>query len=147
MNFFGKHCDTLIFANGNAFKYKANSDSYFDFNASIDSVAEYIHKIKFDNFIHISTVDVYDKKLNLDLTKEDVKINVDNLDTYGFHKLLSENYVRKYYPNYLIFRLPGVGGKGLNPVFCYVSRDKKSNDFSRIRTKFLKYQIYYKNSV
>jgi nucleoside-diphosphate-sugar epimerase len=125
--FFGKHCNTLIYANGNAVKYKANSDPFFDFNTSVASIAEYVHKIKFKNFIHISTVDVYDKKSDLDSTKEDVSINTDVLDIYGYHKYLAENYVKKYCTNYLIFRLPGLVGKGLtkNPIFDYISKSKK----------------------
>ena len=43
--FFGKDCDVLIFANGNAVKYKANEDPFFDFQASVSSIAEYVHKI------------------------------------------------------------------------------------------------------
>ena len=57
--FFGKHCNTLIYANGNAFKYKANSEPFFDFNASVSSIAEYIHKIKFENFIHRASFKIY----------------------------------------------------------------------------------------
>lgn len=148
-DFFDKQCDTLIFANGNAFKYKANSDPYFDFNASVSSIVEYVHKIKFDNFIHISTVDVYNNKSNLDSTQEDTGINVDGLDNYGFHKLLAENYVRKYCPNYLIFRLPGLVGKGLkkNPVFDYISGDKKvmispESEMNFINTEFIAKTVF-----
>ena len=148
-DFFDKQCDTLIFANGNAFKHKANSDPYFDFNASVSSIVEYIHKIKFNNFIHISTVDVYDDKSNLDLTQEDTQINIDKLDNYGFHKLLAENYVRKYCSNYLIFRLPGLVGKGLkkNPVFDYISKEKKvmispESEINFINTEFIAKTIF-----
>ena len=63
--FFGKNCDKLIFANGNALKYKANEDPYFDFISSVKSISEYIHKIKFKQFIHLSTIDVYHDKSNL----------------------------------------------------------------------------------
>ena len=44
-DFFGKKCDLLIFANGNALKYRADEDPLFDFDASLRSVSEYIHKI------------------------------------------------------------------------------------------------------
>jgi nucleoside-diphosphate-sugar epimerase len=126
-DFFGQSCDTLIFANGNALKYKANTDHFFDFLASVSSIAEYIHKINFKKFIHISTIDVYEKKSDLNSTKEDTVINDSNLDTYGFHKLLAENYVKKYCSDYLIFRLPGLVGKGLkkNPVYDFIQPEKK----------------------
>ena len=148
-DFFGKSCDTLIFANGNALKYKANTEHFFDFLASVSSIVEYMHKIKFKKFIHISTIDVYEKKSDLDLTKEDVVINDFTLDTYGFHKLLAENYVKKYCSNYLIFRLPGLVGKGLkkNPVYDFIQPEKKvmisSNSvLNFINTEFIAESIF-----
>ena len=49
--FFGKSCDTLIYANGNAYKYKANEDPFFDFAASVLSTVEYVHNISFKKFV------------------------------------------------------------------------------------------------
>jgi len=126
--FLGKNCDILIFANGNALKYKANEDPYFDFHASISSIVEYIHGINYKLFVHLSTVDVYDKKSSLETTKETAQIDTTKLDTYGFHKLLAEDYVRRYCPKYLIFRLPGLVGTGLkkNPAYDFIHKHKKS---------------------
>ncbi|QUC64785.1 NAD-dependent epimerase/dehydratase family protein [Nitrosopumilus sp. K4] len=125
--YFGKECNILIFANGNAVKYKANQDPFFDFNASVTSIAEYIHKIKFKKFILISTVDVYNNKSDTNQTQEDVEINFKKLDTYGFHKYLTERYVMHFCDDYLIFRLPGLVGTGLkkNPVFDYINPEKR----------------------
>ena len=117
--FLGKECDILIYANGNALKYKANSDPYFDFNASVNSIAEYIHGIDFQKFILISSMDVYDTKDNLSSTKEDVKINSLKLTPYGYHKFLVEEYVKHFGKNYLIFRLPGIIGPGLKKNVVY----------------------------
>ena len=115
-DFFGKECDTLIFANGNALKYKANEDPLFDFYASVASVVEYINNIKFKKFIHISTVDVYDDKTSLIKTKEDVDINPRKLNTYAYHKYCAEEYVKQFCDNYLIFRLSGLVGEGLKKM-------------------------------
>ena len=125
-NFFGKSCDTLIFANGNSLKYKANKNHFFDFNASVVSVVEYVHKIDFKQFVFLSTVDVYDKKNSELTTFEKYAINANSLETYGFHKLLAENYVKKYCKNYIIFRLGGLVGKNLkkNPVFDFINSEK-----------------------
>lgn len=125
--FFGRQCDILIFANGNAIKYKANQEPFFDFNASVTSIAEYIHKIDFKKFILISTVDVYNDKSDLKKTQENFDIDFINLDTYGFHKYMVEKYVMHFCDNYFIFRLPGLVGKGLkkNPIFDYISIGKK----------------------
>ena len=125
--FIGKSCDVLIFANGNALKYKANKEPLFDFNASIASLAEYVHGIKFKKFVHLSTVDVYDRKTDEDTTKEDVKINPSLLDVYGYHKLLAENYVKHFCNDYLIFRLPGLVGIGTkkNPAYDFCKQGKE----------------------
>ncbi len=126
-DFFGKNCDVLIFANGNALKYKANADPFFDFQASLESVAEYIHKINFKLFVHLSTVNVYDKKDAKETTHENIEIDSTKLDTYGFHKLLTEKYVKQYCKNYLIFRLPGLVGQNLqkNPAYDFIHKEKK----------------------
>lgn len=145
----GKSCHVLIFANGNALKFKANQDPFFDFNASLTSLAEYVHKINYKQFVLISTVDVYDKKSELETTKEDSVINTSSLNTYGFHKLLCENYVRHYCQNYLIFRLPGLVGMGLkkNPVYDFINSEKKvmispNSELNLINTRFMAESIF-----
>jgi nucleoside-diphosphate-sugar epimerase len=142
--FFGKNCDKLIFANGNALKYKANDDPYFDFISSVKTVSEYVHKIKFKQFIHLSTIDVYHNKSNLKNNSENSFIDVSKLDNYGFHKLLAENYVKKYCSNYLIFRLGGLVGTGLkkNPAFDFINPHKKvmissNSNLNFINTNFV----------
>ncbi|GAG45313.1 unnamed protein product, partial [marine sediment metagenome] len=105
--FFGKSCDTLIYANGNAYKYKANEDPSFDFAASVLSTVEYVHNISFKKFVMISTISVYNDTSSKNTTKESSKIDKEKLDNYGYHKLLAERYVQHYCKNYLIFRLSG----------------------------------------
>jgi len=125
--FFGESCDTLIFANGNAVKFKANEDPFFDFEASVSSVAEYVHKIKYKKFALLSTVDVYDKKNSEEFTTENQVIDQIKLEPYGFNKYLAEKYVMDCCPNYIIFRLGGLVGKGLkkNPVYYFIKKDTK----------------------
>jgi nucleoside-diphosphate-sugar epimerase len=126
-DFFGKSCDLLIFANGNAVKFQANEDPLFDFHASISSIVEYIHKINYKQFILLSTVDVYNNKDSENYTNEECDIIETKLEPYGFHKYLAEKFVIKYCPNYLIFRLGGLVGEGLkkNPVYYYVKKNTK----------------------
>jgi nucleoside-diphosphate-sugar epimerase len=125
--FFGKSCDTLIYANGNALKYKANQDPYFDFMASVASVAEYVNKIHFKKIILLSSVDVYSNKDSEQYTEESSIKNEKELDMYGYHKLLAENYVMNKAKNYLIFRLPSLVGRGLkkNQVYDFMHDHKK----------------------
>ena len=125
--FFGKNCDVLIFANGNAIKYKANEDPFFDFHASISSIAEYIHKINSKLFVLLSSIEVYDQHLSLETSKEDTTIDEQNLDPYGYHKFLAEKYVKRFANNYLIFRLPALVGIGTrkNPIYDFLHNHKK----------------------
>jgi len=125
--FYGKECDILIYANGNAKKYLANADPLFDFVSSVESAAEYIHKIKFKKFVLISTIDVYEYVNSLDKTEESIIIDTKKLNNYGFHKLLVEQYVQHFCKDYLIFRLSGLCGVGLqkNPLFDFIHEDKK----------------------
>jgi nucleoside-diphosphate-sugar epimerase len=125
--FFGKHCDVLIFANGNALKYKANEDPFFDFHASLSSIAEYIHKIHFDMFVLLSSIEIYDRHLSLDETNEDVQINEQKLEPYGYHKFLVEKYVQRFAKKFLIFRLPALVGVGTrkNPIYDFLHDHKK----------------------
>ena len=125
--FFGKNCDVLIFANGNAIKYKANEDPFFDFHASLSSIAEYVHKINSHLFILLSSIEVYDQHSSLETSKEDIKINEQNLGPYGYHKFLAENYVQKFAKNFLIFRLPALVGIGTrkNPIYDFLHNHKK----------------------
>ena len=126
-DFFGKSCDTLIFANGNALKYKANQDPYFDFIASVASVSEYVNKIDFKKIILLSSVDVYPEKNSEKHTLESNVIDVKKLDNYGYHKFLAENYVQNKTNNYLIFRLPSLVGIGLkkNQAYDYIHEHKQ----------------------
>lgn len=142
--FFGKECDILIYANGNALKYKANEDPFFDFHASVSSVIEYVNKIKCKLFVLISSVDVYDKKSSVKDTKEDVQIDIDKLDNYGFHKYLAEIYVKKFCKKFLIFRLPGLVGPGLkkNTAYDFIHTNKKimvspESKFNFMHTQFV----------
>jgi len=125
--FFGKECDVLIYANGNALKYKANAEPYFDFIASTSSIAEYVHKIKYKKFVLLSTIDVYNKTNLEKFSSEDIKINPKELSVYGYHKWLGENYVKRFCKEFLIFRLSGLVGIGLkkNPVYDFINKGKK----------------------
>ncbi len=153
--FFGKDCDVLIFANGNAVKYKANEDPFFDFHASVSSIAEYIHKINSELFVLLSSIEVYDQHLSLETTKENTIINEQNLEPYGYHKYLVEQYVKKFAKNYLIFRLPALVGIGTrkNPIYDFlhdhkkvmISRNSKLNVINTNKIADIVLEIIHKN--
>lgn len=148
-DFIGRECEILIYANGNAFKYKAQEDPFFDFKASLESVSFYVHKIKFKKFIHLSTVDVYSNLADMDFNKEDSVIDSSFLSIYGFHKILAENYVIKFASDYLIFRLSALVGDGLqkNPIFDFLHKNKKvlineNSELNVIHTNFIAEVIF-----
>lgn len=127
-NYHGEKCDVLIYANGNALKWKANENPHFDFHASLATTVEYVHNIRYGKYVHLSTVDVYSDKTSLEGTSEEAIIDPAGLDVYGFHKFMAEEYVRKFVPdNHLILRLPGLVGPGLqkNPVYDFLHDEKK----------------------
>jgi nucleoside-diphosphate-sugar epimerase len=124
--FWGTSCSTLIYANGNAIKFKANEDPFTDFVDSVSSAAEYVHRIGYQRFVHISSADVYDRPSSKEHTREDTEIDWARLPPYGYHKWLAEHYVRRFAKKYTICRLAGVLGKGLkkNPLYDYLHRER-----------------------
>ena len=96
INFYNKSCDILIDCNGNGSKRLGSLDPFFDFNASVNSVAENLMKIKFKKYIYISSVFTYSNLVNKNFTKENIKTNYETLIPYGFNKLIAELYVKKY---------------------------------------------------
>jgi len=101
----GSHAKILINANGNSYRYKANKNPEWDFKKSFLSVCKSIKDFSYDLYIYISSVDVYENKNSKRKNTENIVTNTNKLDFYGFHKWLSELYIRKYTDKHLIFRL------------------------------------------
>ena len=124
--FYGKKCNLLIDCNGNGSKGVGIRDPFFDFNASVLSVADNLIKIKFKKYIYISTAQVYENLNKKKFTKEQRLINYKKINNYGFNKYVAELYVKKYAENYLIIRLPYIVGPGLkrNPFYDLPNQNK-----------------------
>jgi nucleoside-diphosphate-sugar epimerase len=103
--FKGSFAKLIINANGNTFRYKANKNPKWDFKKSFLSVCKSVHDFKYNFYIFISSVDVYDNKNDKKNNTEESYIKNLNLDFYAFHKWIAERYIEKYTKNYLIFRL------------------------------------------
>jgi len=134
--FYGKKCDLLIDCNGNGSKRIGIENPFFDFNASVLTVVENLTKINYKKYIYISSMQVYESLKNKKLTKENASIKYEKINNYGFNKIISELYVKKYAKCHLIIRLPYVIGPGLlrNPFFdikykkkSYVSLNSEIN--------------------
>lgn len=109
----GKTFDILINANGNSKRFWANQNPEDDFFASTVSVYESIFDFNCDSYVYISSPDVYVNHEDPKFTKENEKIEPNNLEPYGFHKYLSELIVKKYREKFLILRLAMILGENL----------------------------------
>jgi nucleoside-diphosphate-sugar epimerase len=108
-----KKYDIFINAGGNSRRYWADSHPIEDFEASTKSVYQTFIDFKSEQYIYISSADVYDSHSNTRFTKEGARINYTNLPPYGFHKFLSELIVRKYAKSFNILRCCALIGPGL----------------------------------
>ncbi len=133
--FINKECEFLINANGNSRKYISEKNFLKDFKLNVLSTINFIEKIKFKKYIHLSSIDVYHDLTNKFNNHENTKINLNKISKYGFNKYLSELIVIKTLKNWNILRLSGMVGSGLNknPIF-----DMKKNKklFVNINSKF-----------
>ena len=115
----GRAGSVLINASANSRKYLAEQDWHADFEASVVSVARMLRDFTADLYVLISSVDVYNVLDDPAQNGEDAVIDPLRLSSYGFHKYLAEQCVRRHARRWLIVRLAGMVGPGLkkNPVF------------------------------
>jgi nucleoside-diphosphate-sugar epimerase len=117
--YIGAKSDLVIDAAGSSIKYNAERRPYEDFQKSACHALNVLHDYPSDKHIHLSSVDIYKFMESNEKTKETEDLQIDTLSKYGFHKKISEEIVRYYSENWLIFRLAGMVGDGLKkgPVF------------------------------
>ncbi|WP_455089434.1 hypothetical protein [Peptoanaerobacter stomatis] len=82
----------------------------------IELFMEEIKAVKTKKIIVISTVDVYEKTVDID---ERHIIQKENLQPYGLNRKIFEEFIMEYFSNYLIIRLPALYGDGLKKNFIY----------------------------
>ena len=109
----GARAKVLINCNGNTFRYRANQDPRWDFEASVVTVERSLFDFRADLYIYISTVDVYDVLHNPGRNHEACPIQTEKLDTYGFHKWLAERLVEKFAARSVILRVGTAVGERL----------------------------------
>lgn len=117
--FAGLRFDAVINANGNSRRYWANQNPKDDFFASTVSVYKSIFDFLCEKYIYISSPDVYENHASIDSTRENQEINPQNLQSYGFHKYLSELIVKKHKEKFIILRSSMVLGMNLKkgPIY------------------------------
>jgi nucleoside-diphosphate-sugar epimerase len=115
----GVRVDVVVNCNGNSYRFRANQDPRWDFDASVATVERSLFDITAGLYIYVSTVDVYDVRHDPEQNHERCPIHTDSLDAYGFHKWLAERLVEKFARRWFILRLGTVIGPGLKkgPLF------------------------------
>lgn len=111
--YIGSFFDIVINANGNSKRFWANQHPLEDFIKSTVSVYKTIFDFIYQEYIYLSSSDVYENHGDPRSAHEKHVINADRLSFYGLHKLFSEILVRKHVKNYLILRSSMILGKNL----------------------------------
>lgn len=124
-NFVGKKCDVLINASTNSKKFIANEDYQKDYKLTVNNVINTINDFDFSKYILVSSSEVYQYQ-NIKNSKENYKINPDNLSNYGLNKFIAENILKRNSRNWLIIRCGGMIGNNLkkNPIFDLINKKK-----------------------
>lgn len=111
----GKHYEMIVSVGIPAAKWKANSEPDAD-RDNIRRLLCTLEEVSADQFVFISTVDVYKHPNDVN---EDTVIDVRALDPYGKHRREAELFVQQQFPQHCIVRLPGLFGSGLKKNMLY----------------------------
>ena len=114
--------DMLICAGLSGTKYKINKKPSTDLY-NINNQKKLLKTIQVDKIIFISTIDVYDKKNNVN---EKSEIDSRKLDNYSKNRYDFEKFIESQFDNYFIIRLPMLFGQGLKKNVLY---DLQHNQF------------------
>jgi len=109
----------VINANGNSKKFLAREQPAREFDLSVRSVMQSLHDFRCERYCFLSTIDVYDNVRDPAQNAESAAIRREHLSPYGLHKLLAEDLVRHYAPQWLILRMGGFVGPGLRKNSIY----------------------------
>lgn len=100
-------------------KWLANRDPVAD-REKIDGLIAHLETIHCDEFVLLSTVDVFATPVGVD---ESSPVVEDGLHAYGLNRRRLEKFVEAHFPKHLIVRLPGLIGPGLrkNVLFDFLN--------------------------
>ena len=141
---YGLQPDLLVYAGLRAEKYLANNFPERDY-ALIEEAEQNLERIRPRKLVLISTIDVYREPVGVD---EDTEILTEGLHAYGANRYRLEQWVREYYPDALIIRLPGLFGRNLkkNFIYDYIHRIPfmvKTEKFQEFSSQFPELRKYY----
>ena len=117
--FQGEPCEVLINANGNSKKFLADLHPVEEFDASVRSVLESLTSFQYGRYVYLSSGDVYPDQDDPTFSLEDRPIEVERQSSYGLHKYIAEQLVRRYASSWLIMRMGGFVGPNLKTNAIY----------------------------
>ena len=120
----GRHFDRVVCAGVSAVKWWANANPEADLSG-IERLICHLDRVDVDQFVMISTVDVYAVPVRVD--ERDVG-HAPGLHAYGRNRVMLENWVRARFRNAVIIRLPALFGAGLkkNALFDLMNGNRLS---------------------
>ncbi|MBD8524886.1 pyridine nucleotide transhydrogenase [Pseudomarimonas arenosa] len=130
----GQSFAEIVCAGAPAKKWLANQDPDSDL-ASIQGLMSHLEQVSCERFVLISTVDVFPEPVAVD---EESPIDQSQLQPYGRHRRMLEQFVADRFPDHLIVRLPGLVGPGLqkNAIFDLHNNNQLEKIDGRARFQF-----------
>lgn len=125
-NLAGTKADIVINANGSSSKPRAQADPIGEIERTVTSTMRFCNDFDCQQYVQISSGDVYTSLNDPSANTEDSIINPEKLSPYGLCKYLAECVVRNRCSNWLIIRPGGMLGPGLkkNPVYDLLAGTK-----------------------
>jgi hypothetical protein len=111
----GQNYELIVCAGAPAVKWQANRQPGADW-ANLSRLMDHLAKVSAENFLLISTVDVYPAPRGVN---EDSAIEASEAEPYGRHRRRLEEFVRGKFARACVVRLPGLFGEGLKKNFIY----------------------------
>jgi nucleoside-diphosphate-sugar epimerase len=131
----GAACRRVVCAAAPAAKWKANQEPEAD-RANLARLMGVLRQITAEEFILVSTVDVFGTPLGVD---EASPVDPGQATAYGRHRFELEEFVRsRFTQRCLVVRLPGLFGQGLkkNIIFDFLHNNQVQNIDARSAFQF-----------
>lgn len=133
----GQRFELAVCAAAPAAKWKANQDPEGDL-ANLRSLMDHLRTVEAEQFILISTVDVFRMPPPAD---EHSAVEPGRLDAYGRNRYLLEQFVLEQFPGAVIVRLPGLFGAGLRKNFLFDLIHRGESEWTHANSTFQFYNM------
>jgi len=133
----GKQYQLIVCAAAPAAKWKANQDPEED-RANLLVLMEHLRHVEADQFVLISTVDVFKMPPPAD---ENTPVDPNRIDAYGRNRYELEQFVLTQFSDVYIVRLPGLFGAGLRKNFLYDMIHRGSSEWTHADSTFQFYNM------